>query len=359
MSKSIVLVVHGIGEHTEANLKKTVIDAANEALSRYDDLKGMKYEDYVDVIPVVYDDIFEKERKKIADNSNAILDIIKDSNLGSTDLFDKLAKVSEDNTFNTHILDILFYAGMRTTEVRSRVIGILSEKIGFNPSRKIHVITHSMGTAVAHDILAKAYGTGIKNQFDADNKNADKKSFTQTRLFPDVHKLDSIWMFANTSQLFYDYNPLKTNVDPHKSIVRPKADNAGCTLKYFNVCHKYDIIGKAVPFEPPKAWNRNKSHAAYVDDIKTENFYKTINPHSLYEYIINPCVSHKFLRITMPTGLGIPTAPPTSELPSLNKEAQKFIDLVDNADSISDFVDLIKVGSEFLGNIPRKWRKFS
>ncbi len=52
MSKDVLIILHGIGEHTADSFEKEVVDAANNAIQRYDSYKQLKYEYVIEVISI-------------------------------------------------------------------------------------------------------------------------------------------------------------------------------------------------------------------------------------------------------------------------------------------------------------------
>ncbi|PSU44489.1 hypothetical protein C9J12_27120 [Photobacterium frigidiphilum] len=340
MGKSILLVVHGIGEHTADSIKKTVVDAANEALKRYSFMKEEKFEDHVEVIGVSYDDIFETERELIATNAKTLKEILKGTDFSST-LIDELERINEDKFLTTHALDVLFYAGLHCEQVRSRVLRSIAKTL--EGDEEVHIMAHSMGTAVVQDTLHKAFTGGFDGIKDSN-------------LDPHVHKINSLWMVANTSQVFFDWNPLGTNIDPQESMVNPSMNESGCVLKFFNLLHQYDLVGQARPFESPPNWevfkdNPEDPQTHFYHHIGTEDFYTSKNPHDLGQYIEDPKVSNLFLKTMMPTVFN-PSPQEEKEatlkIPSINEQAKDIIEYAKNGlKDVDDFKAFIKMIRDF------------
>src|SRR5688500_7871057 len=61
-----LLIVPGMGEHTDASFKKEVVAALDYALGLYPDWKSKSIEDLVDVVPCEYDSFFAKHRNQMA-----------------------------------------------------------------------------------------------------------------------------------------------------------------------------------------------------------------------------------------------------------------------------------------------------
>ena len=337
MSKPVLVVVHGIGVHTKESIEKTVNTAATNALKRYRFWdQNEDFKKYVDIVGIGYDDIFEKERKLIGDNVTALKAMLVGMNFADS-VIEQLEKVTKDEFLNTHVLDVIFYAGLHSERVRLRALETLAEQL--KGRSDVHVLCHSMGTAVVHDALHKAYTGG----FDAKE---------DVKLSTHKHKIESLWMFANTSQLFYDWNPLRTNIDPRTSIVSPAADKLGCVYRFYNITHKFDLIGTVRPFKAPSSWARYQDDLQldFYRDIKTENFYTSKNPHDLGQYLEDPLVSEAFLTELMPSHVFDPTpdehAEAADKVTSLNENVHDVVDFakdeIKNVDDFATFVKLIR-----------------
>ena len=49
-TKQSLIIVHGMGEHTEASFKKEITDSLNYSLKLYDDWKDKKIENLIDIV---------------------------------------------------------------------------------------------------------------------------------------------------------------------------------------------------------------------------------------------------------------------------------------------------------------------
>jgi hypothetical protein len=73
-TKPSLIIVHGMGKHTEASFKKEIVDSLNYSLKLYDKWKNKKIENLVDIVPFEYDSIFNKHRKSMSDVSKPLSD---------------------------------------------------------------------------------------------------------------------------------------------------------------------------------------------------------------------------------------------------------------------------------------------
>ncbi|MGR5094595.1 hypothetical protein ACPV5O_05020 [Vibrio maritimus] len=321
MGEPVLFVIHGIGEHTKDSIEAEVNTAATNALKRYTFWNQEKeFKDFVSIRGISYDDIFEDERDRIASKATTLRGALTGMRFVSP-LLDALENVVGDTFVNTHALDVVFYAGLHCEQVRARVIAPIADALKDN--NEVHILTHSMGTAVVHDALAKAFTGGFQGVGEYDGQ--------AIKLDPQRHKIESLWMIANTSQVFKDWNPLQTNLDPMNSIVRPSKFADGCTLKYFDLLHKYDLVGQAREFKAPSKWVRNSKQLppSFYQKIDTRNFYTSRNPHDLGQYIEDPLVSSTFLMTLLGSEVFAPSdaeiRAADDKLKSITENAQDII----------------------------------
>jgi hypothetical protein len=72
MAKKRLIVVHGMGQHSDASVKEEIVGAFTKAFSLYDSLKGKSVEEHFDIIPVVYNQFFDDYRAQLANHSSGI-----------------------------------------------------------------------------------------------------------------------------------------------------------------------------------------------------------------------------------------------------------------------------------------------
>jgi hypothetical protein len=166
MSTKSLIVVHGMGKHTEASVKKEVTDALKTVFSHYETLKSKDPLSEIDVSVFVYDQYFEDYRNAIANRSDIVTALQSVSGkyggllAGAALEIAKLDQsITKDNMFSTHWLDVLLY---RFSLLAELIQLDLAGKIGTEVSKKggpnVHVLGHSLGTSVLHDTLARLYG---------------------------------------------------------------------------------------------------------------------------------------------------------------------------------------------------------
>src|SRR5262245_55433206 len=70
MPERTLVVVHGMGQPTKDSVRREVIDTFSKAFAFYPSLKGKTVEDQVAIAPVVYNDLFDTLREKLAGATN-------------------------------------------------------------------------------------------------------------------------------------------------------------------------------------------------------------------------------------------------------------------------------------------------
>lgn len=283
MATKTLIVVHGMGQHTKASVKSEVNDAIAKAIALYPSLNGKTPASLVTIKPVEYGNYFDDYRVKIAGESGSLAERIKRIDASNSLVTDSVSTVnrlgemfSDDEFFNTHLLDVILYRYTLLAErirlhVAQEIVTVIA-KIG---SANVHVLGHSLGTAVVHDCLQKTYGSENTVSQDGDDLN----------LSTIEHRLGGVHMVANVSRV------LQSFVKVGASVVRP--GERGCTSSFLEYRHKLDPFTYVKPFDPTNngGWvDHNNFKFAYtlVHDDLTE--VTAANVHSLSHYIANPAV---------------------------------------------------------------------
>ena len=327
--KPVVIVVHGMGSHKPGAFKKEFIDATNAAMNRYKGFKTKRIENEVDIEEINYDGFFDEIRTKMADDAKPIADRL--GTIGAISGLDwgaefvlKLTNVEaefgKDEFLYTHLLDVVFYATLLGGKVRVDAANKIAKVIKDNEGSKIHIVAHSLGTAVLHDTLALLY----RKDFDISDDIPD--------LSIDTHKLSSVWMVANVSALM---NSLTDLTDPYKSTVQPTT--SGCTNFMINVRHELDPFTWIQRFDPPNdgSWIPAEFYDFAYLPIRTSAIRK-INTHDFTEYMENPNVALPLLAQLVRLN------PKQEEILDVNAEYRKD-DIVGAFDELKDALDDIDV----------------
>lgn len=295
MSNPVVILVHGMGDfsaprfrtHQRGSFGTDCISALNTALQFYPSLRTLSIEEKVNFVEIHYNHIFDTLRQEMADNGSTLRDWLQGA--GATGALGKVpgfiqaalnfeASLGEDDFFYTHWLDVVLYKTYFGEFVRAHVARQLGEIIARNNALSIHILAHSLGTAVVHDTLSKVYGGAYEEEEEV------------AMLSPDTNKLASVWQIANVSRLANSVLPV---ADPYRSLVRPGA--GGVTATMMNIHHKFDPFTWIRKFSRTNdgRWvPRNVYQRDYLD-IETADITE-VNTHSVKQYLLDPAV-HAYL----------------------------------------------------------------
>lgn len=288
MPKKKLVVIHGMGQHDDASVKKEVSDAFSTAFKFYSSLKNATVASKVDVIPVSYNSFFDEYRDKLKQRSGPLgerLAAIDMSVPFPVEVVQRIngleASLGRDEFFTTHWLDvILYFLTLLSEPIRLKVAEAIGKAVAEVGGANVHVMGHSLGTAVLHDTLAKAYGPS----------NLVSGSRKVLNLSPVEHCLGGVHMVANVSRA------LQTFVKVGDSIVRPGP--LGCTTVFVEYRHKLDPIPMIRPFNPT-------DNDGWVPHDIFRSVYRLIEPssvtaanvHALGHYLVIPEVHLPLFRL--------------------------------------------------------------
>lgn len=299
MSKQALLLIHGMGSFKPpgkddqgkpklGEFGEEFIQATNGALQQYKKHKTDTIEKHIDIHEFNYDTWFDKMRVEMAKNAKSMqerLGVVAGAYgvTFGTDLVGRLmdfeADFNKNEFFYSHWLDVIFYATILGAKVRVDAGIKIAELVETYGAGKVHIMAHSLGTAVLHDTLHLLY----RPEFDPNDDIPD--------LHPINHKLGSIWMVANLSRLV---NAVVQLADPLKSVVKP--GDEGCTDAIYNVRHELDPFTWLSRFDPQNngAWVPEQTYKRGYKSIVT-NLVVEANTHCFAQYLSDPSVAEHFL----------------------------------------------------------------
>lgn len=273
MTKPFVIAIHGMGSHDKLSFTEDIIKSLDKGTEHFSGLK--KFGESVNLRVIEYNTICEKVRKMIENSSSNLPSLIGELP-GFNDFLARITQLqstvkSDDAFWKTHWLDVLTYHSLYQVAIQLHVaeqfLGYLSE--ANDAGQDVHIVAHSLGTAVIHDTLHKLY----------------KKDFTQEQLErikyfplnPAQFPIKSITMIANISKLDL------TGINPYKSIVRllPK----GITFNFIDVRHSLDPIPLLRPFSPPADWDDSISSTFQLIRLQK---VERVNVHDVEHYLADP-----------------------------------------------------------------------
>lgn len=272
MNKPIVLVIHGMGSHEPGSLKKQIAEGLNEAAENFG-LNDFDINDKVEFFQFNYSTFLDEIRQRDAEHASSIsehLTLLQGHGLGENivaKLTEFFTDFDEDDMLYTHWMDVVYYGLMFWGEkirvdFAKKINDVMIEANRGN--RDVHIIAHSLGTAVAHDTLAKLFRKDVDITSEVPGLDIEK------------FRIKSLWTVANVSRLL---NLLNDIADPYKSIVNATDD--GCCDYLVNVRNILD------PFTWAKQYNRDDGNYQLLE-VDTVRYWNT---HDIKEYMAAPPVS--------------------------------------------------------------------
>lgn len=342
--QKVVILLHGMGFHPKKHeseehltFEQEVIKAANTALGRYDSFSDIKFNEKVILEPIYYDHIFEKHRNEMAQDASGIQEAIKQHlpEMNVPNIMSRLLKfeqkLGKDKFEYTHVLDVILYLTLTGGEVRAFVAAEMAKIINKYNDYDICVVAHSLGTAIAHDVMDMIFTT---------NKNENGK-------FPiSSHKIHTYWAFANVSDVVRIMSGKRS---PYKSIVKPGSD--GCLSNFNNVFNKFDpfVMELFFRFEP-------SSDGDWLPKFVYDNFFANYeleqvsrqNTHSIFGYIEDPKVCHDFLNTFFKfQPEGEEKTKGDAKYKTVQREFDNIKSFITKMESYQDIVTLLKMMKEF------------
>ena len=260
-TETTVVFLHGMGKH-DATFHEPAWAFLQQ---KHESMSGQPLK--AKAIPFVYDDIFASLRQ--AGSLAAIEPFIQDA--GILGVLSDLQ--SADSFLYTHVLDVLIWRFH--PQARTRIITKLAAALSpllvaltAAPDRQLVVIAHSLGTAVATDVIHLLADQGVT----------------------DYKKLPAVHMLANVAKVL-ERPELPAYHPPQPSLCRPwtmDPVDKGALQRYYSYRNELDPIPLVDAFRPewPGRLFQNTVFKAWGDGVQ---------PHDILTYIQAPEVYLKLL----------------------------------------------------------------
>ncbi|PSW10265.1 hypothetical protein C9J01_18815 [Photobacterium rosenbergii] len=276
----IILVVHGMGTHPEGATRQRFIEGFNEGLGFFG-IEDWNLEKVAEIREFNYSEFIDDQQKNDAEYAKSLANVkTMLKGRGFTEKFaksmiDEFGKFEDkDQFFYSSWLDVIYYSLLlQGVYIRVQLAKTIAQTLkDANVNQKVHIVAHSLGTAVVHDTLAQLF---VKDSLASYDHRITKIDTART-------KIDSVWMVANVSRLV---NLLNGIADPNHSIVH--SDSGGCTKYFFNVAHELD------PFTWFKEYKRSimRSRGSHINT----SVIHQVNTHDLKEYVRDPLFIQPFM----------------------------------------------------------------
>jgi hypothetical protein len=307
MPKELIFLIHGVGSYTKKVMKpngepsftldqegwfKSCAQQLNEIFDkvivpsdyRY---KGKKFQDFFEIIPIYYDDIFEEYRHAWATQSAtwakfqpAVASAVSGESSIISSVTNFLTGASADNFGWANVADAIMYQSLLVAStVRSRVKLQILKALNTHKPSGFHFIAHSLGTRVLHDVW--------------DALATDPK--IQTAALQSSSGLKVVCMLSNVVQLLY-----KGSGEVDSQALKPASASRTWANPdvYINANHKYDLIGRIDPMDRPTDWPaigfKNLDTMDLIFDLSTTEADRALkwdklwSPHQFNSYMLQP-----------------------------------------------------------------------
>lgn len=293
MATRHVLCVHGIGKHAN-NWIETVDDGdisfKDLFFDRWNNLNNshnyLPRHD-IQLHSIHYDDaiirLLNNWEEQLTSLSSGLADIpdFKDHKAFFDDVIEKskLANDEKQTYIQTHLLDLLMFAGLYSVQdsiivkVGNQIGDIIQNHVDKKGGDKVVVIGHSMGTAVAEKALKALFNETVT----VDGLRYKLKG---------NDKLLAVMLIANVS-----YTLARDRSSFYQSIFRPGTGETQIMNHLLNINHKLDVVGQFLPFDPYRYnpdWITAKHRKRY-QDVQISRL-SSKNVHSINHYFRDPKV---------------------------------------------------------------------
>ncbi|MFN0058579.1 MAG: hypothetical protein ACKVX7_09010 [Planctomycetota bacterium] len=275
MAKHYVFLIHGMGEHKKGEWHLPWVKQLTELSARYAGFAKTPLDKWVEFVPISYDALIEARLTKWGKDAAKLEGKLGALGSGAESVFAwlKTASDEEKEFFWSHVADVVLwtlFAQERASieaNVLLQVAKSLETMYGESGAHASTIIAHSLGTAVAHNVVHQLATSG-----------ATKQGFG-----PNEHRWHNLFTIANVSRV------IQTMPKVYESVTRPGPDgdaNSACR-HFYNVRHELDPFTWPKPFDPVGWPSFTKIAIRQVNDW---------NVHGIDHYFDNPRVHIPLLR---------------------------------------------------------------
>jgi hypothetical protein len=282
----LLFFIHGMGSTQEGWCDPLVVQL-NGFLQKYGlaEYSFGKDQGTVRVCEIGYNSVFTHFLDQQNKNLEGFLSFAKDNDVSLGWIEPWIAGLTADQAkfFWSHLVDVVLYYLFREVRVRVKLhvlqamVTVLNQAMQGGERAHTTVVAHSLGTSVAHDVLAQL-GDPLPDEM------TPNPAFLQSRGF----RIDSVFMLANVSKI------LESTPKVYDSIVRPPYGGRRSYCDYFGTfSHILD------PFTAPHRYHLRDPGPEYVEN-NSLNYYLDFNIHDYAHYLAHPAVHLPIVRRALP-----------------------------------------------------------
>jgi hypothetical protein len=283
--RHLAFFLHGMGQH-EDGWETSAVRVLRDVFDDYASLASRSFDDYFDVVALRYSDSFDELtrtwRDAPQDLKSSLTDVSGSARRQIEREIDRVAGWVEvdDSFFWTHAMDVILYRFFSLVRERidasiaAGIVGRLADDDG--AYRGWCVVAHSLGTAVAHNVLNKIYGTPLD---DGTTLNVGDTRPT------------TVMMVANVSRVLQ-----LPGAKVYETRVAPGSVNTGRVCEYYlNARHRLDPFVQPKAFDPDNWPDPFNADNGYYQHLRVGHILNA-NIHALDHYLKNPRVHVPFFR---------------------------------------------------------------
>lgn len=348
MTANNLLLIHGMGTHKKNAMTKDFVDAMKEAARLWGLGDDFDIKQHTTIHEFNYSDIMDEYQQKLKNTTTEALDQLQ-AMAGVDDLIQivnrlhtAIGEIEDDDFIFTHWLDVAIYTQSGFAEsLRIKLADQINDLLLNGDGKPLHIIAHSLGTAVLNDTIEKFYDESSTGQTGPNGK---------PYLNPGTDTIATIWTLANVSNLTRILFDVDTGDNP--TVVRPVGTGEdGVCSQLFNSYHIAD------PFCVIRRYEPDYATANIVNRV-----FRKKNTHSFYEYVVQPRVSGGLLsaladKREVEDQQNYLSAQAAYESGTPNEKAGQIIAKVEALDTsdVDDYIDVLKLVRELKNAIEVIW----
>ena len=272
MSKHLIFLVHGMGQHDQGWSADTVT-VLRESFAKALPGHG-SFDDFYDIKELQYSDQFDGYWERYDGNAATLrqIPVIQGAGGLAGEIAEYAARNPDDSFLRTHVGDILLYAGTAYNHSVPLALNVqILNALQAGNYQSYSIVAHSMGTRVCHDLL--------------------QRTFTGEGAYQLIAKPKLFMNCANVTRLMsFDEDEFGDGM-----VVYPKeSETEGVCTYYVNAYHKLDPVAMIRRHKP-----KFKSDPLYREIYLKETDVTDKNVHDLSHYLLHPDVHSVLFNLTL------------------------------------------------------------